>query len=385
MHGLKFTKESMMLALAGVGTWALVAWLALSQALSPIERLVTGSGYLAFLMLFLSISTHFISRYSLKVSILVVYLQAILALVLIVFDSNMITPILLVIWASQLPGLVSKRLAIISLILINLAFYLIHSLSHESLSAGFTVLIYMGFQLFAYSSSQARLNEVEARIQQEQLNQQLIATRSLLSQSSQHQERVRIARDLHDILGHQLTALSLQLEVLSHKVPDELKPDVELSKHVSKELLASIRAVVKKQRDIVGLDLTAPINALMTRLPGVKLKMHNLLPLTSTELAQELVLVLQEGISNAVRHGKAKILWLSMSQEGKRLRLVLRDNGRGRSGAPISGSGLKGMNERLAPFDGKVELKINGLNERGHSTSDTELHICCDINTQATG
>ncbi|WP_227490654.1 sensor histidine kinase [Shewanella benthica] len=374
-----------MLALAGVGTWALVAWLALSQALSPIERLVTGSGYLAFLMLFLSISTHFISRYSLKVSILVVYLQAILALVLIVFDSNMITPILLVIWASQLPGLVSKRLAIISLILINLAFYLIHSLSHESLSAGFTVLIYMGFQLFAYSSSQARLNEVEARIQQEQLNQQLIATRSLLSQSSQHQERVRIARDLHDILGHQLTALSLQLEVLSHKVPDELKPDVELSKHVSKELLASIRAVVKKQRDIVGLDLTAPINALMTRLPGVKLKMHNLLPLTSTELAQELVLVLQEGISNAVRHGKAKILWLSMSQEGKRLRLVLRDNGRGRSGAPISGSGLKGMNERLAPFDGKVELKINGLNERGHSTSDTELHICCDINTQATG
>ena len=265
-----------MLALAGVGTWALVTWLALSQALSPIERLVTGTGHLAFLILFLSISTHFISRYSLKVSILVVYLQAILALVLILFDTNMITPILLVIWASQLPGLVSKRLAIISLILINLAFYLIHSLSHESLSAGFTVLIYMGFQLFAYSSSQARLSEVEARMQQEQLNQQLIATRSLLSQSSQHQERVRIARDLHDILGHQLTALSLQLEVLSHKVPDEVKPDVELSKHVSKELLASIRAVVKKQRNIVGLDLTAPINALMTRLPGVKLKMDGL-------------------------------------------------------------------------------------------------------------
>ncbi len=79
-------------------------------------------------------------------------------------------------------------------------------------------------------------------MQQEQLNQQLIATRSLLSQSSQHQERVRIARDLHDILGHQLTALSLQLEVLSHKVPDEIKPDVEQSKQVSKELLASIRA-----------------------------------------------------------------------------------------------------------------------------------------------
>ncbi|MPY22531.1 two-component sensor histidine kinase [Shewanella psychropiezotolerans] len=374
----------MMLQLAGVGTWALVTWLALSQSLTQFELLLSGMGHLTFLILFLLISTHFLSRFNPKVITGVVYSQALITLILIVFDSNMITPILLVIWASQLPGQVSKRLAIISLILINLAFYLIHSLSHESASAGFTVLIYMGFQLFAYSSSQARLNEVEARMQQEQLNQQLIATRSLLSQSSQHQERVRIARDLHDILGHQLTALSLQLEVLSHKVPDEVKPDVELSKQVSKELLASIRAVVKKQRDIVGLDLTAPINALMTRLPGVKLKMDGLLPLTSTELAQELVLVLQEGISNAVRHGKAKTLWLSMSQKEQTLRLVLRDNGKGRSGAPIPGSGLKGMNERLAPFDGKVELKMNKLNERGRSSSDTELHISCDIDTQVT-
>lgn len=374
----------MMLVLAGAGTWALVTWQALSQSLTQIALLLSGMGYLAFLILFLLISTHFLSRINPKIITGIVSAQALITLILIVFDSNMFIPILLVIWASQLPGLVSKRLVIFNLILINLAFYLIHSLIHESVSAGFTVLIYMGFQLFAYSSSQARLSEADARMQQEHLNQQLIATRSLLSQSSQHQERVRIARDLHDILGHQLTALSLQLEVLCHKVPDEVKPDVELSKHVSKELLASIRAVVKKQRDIVGLDLTAPINALMTRLPGVELKMNGLLPISSTELAQELVLVLQEGISNAVRHGKAHYLWLSMTQEGKKMRLILRDNGGGRRCSPSKGSGLQGMNERLGPFDGKVELKINELNERGHLPSGTELHISCNIATRAT-
>lgn len=96
------------------------------------------------------------------------------------------------------------------------------------------------------------------------------------------------------------------------------------------------------------------------------------------------MLVLQEGISNAVRHGKANTLWLSMSQEDKMLRLILRDNGRGRSSASIPGSGLKGMSERLAPFNGKVELILSGLNKQGGSASGTELHISCDINAQVT-
>jgi two-component system sensor histidine kinase DesK len=170
-----------------------------------------------------------------------------------------------VIWASQLPDVMSKRAAIINIIVVNVLLYLLHTDTNDS--AAFTVLMYVAFQFFAYSSSQARLNEFHARLEQEQLNQQLVATRSLLSQSSQQQERLRIARDLHDILGHQLTALSLQLEVLSHKVPDPIKPEVEQSKHLSKELLTSIRSVVRKQRDICHLDLTEPLTRLMARLP----------------------------------------------------------------------------------------------------------------------
>lgn len=376
MHGRPFTTESFMLALAGVGTWALVTWLALSQVLLPIERILTAAGYLSFLCLFLLISTHYLLRFNQTISIWVVYAQAMLTLLLITYDANMITPILLVIWASQLPGLVSKRWAIFSLIVINLIFYFIHNLNHESGSAGFTVLIYMGFQFFAYSSSQARLSESQARMQQEILNQQLIATRSLLSQSSQHQERMRISRDLHDILGHELTALSLQLEVLSHKVPDEIKTEVNQSKLLAKDLLSSIRSVVKKQRDITGLDLTLPIHALMNRLPGVTLHMGDLSPLTSTELAQELILVLQEGISNAVRHGQADTLWLTMSQDRELIHILLKDNGKINNNTLLPGSGLQGMRERLSPFNGNVELKAPAANQKNVQTG-AELHITC--------
>ena len=90
-----------MLALAGVGTWALVTWLALSQSLTQFELLLSGMGHLTFLILFLLISTHFLSRFNPKVITGVVYSQALVTLILIVFDSNMITPILLVIWASR--------------------------------------------------------------------------------------------------------------------------------------------------------------------------------------------------------------------------------------------------------------------------------------------
>ena len=145
-------------------------------------------------------------------------------------SEHSLLPILLVLWASLLPEFFSRNAAIGQILLANLSYYFILH-SHTSNSIIFNVLIYMGFQLFAYSSSQARLSERESRRIQEHLNQQLIATRALLSQTSEQQERLRISRDLHDILGHQLTALSLQLELLSHQAPTELKSTVNQSKY----------------------------------------------------------------------------------------------------------------------------------------------------------
>lgn len=273
-------------------------------------------------------------------------------------SEHSLLPILLVLWASLLPEFFSRNAAIGQILLVNLSYYFILH-SHTSNSIIFNVLIYMGFQLFAYSSSQARLSERESRRIQEHLNQQLIATRALLSQTSEQQERLRISRDLHDILGHQLTALSLQLELLSHQAPTELKSTVNQSKSLAKELLESIRAVVRAQRVNIGLDLKPPLDAIASRLPNVSLRYKSLVPLQSTELAQALLLVLQEGISNGVRHGKANQFTLSMQQQQTELIIQLNDNGQGINQTASTGIGLNSMQERLSAFNGKVCLQPN--------------------------
>ena len=103
----------------------------------------------------------------------------------------------------------------------------------------------------------------------------------------------------------------------------------------------------------------------MTSLPSVTLHCKGMKPLQSAELTQALLLVLQEGISNAVRHGKANQLQLSMQDSQSALVLQLSDNGVGltrgaaRNTSVKSGTGLGGMQERLQPFNGTLELRAN--------------------------
>ena len=74
---------------------------------------------------------------------------------------------------------------------------------------------YLGFQMFAMATSTLTALERTARGELARANAELQATQALLAEDSRVAERLRISRDLHDMLGHHLTALSLQLEVAS--------------------------------------------------------------------------------------------------------------------------------------------------------------------------
>lgn len=367
----RLAKEESMLIAAGVLTWALVAWVGINKAaLHTWQGMLNATLYGLYLVQFILIATDQVAHNNILFRRLATLAMPLIVLSLLLTANHALLPILFVIWASLLPEFFNRRQAISQLLLANLVYYALLQWHLHEQSNVFNILIYLGFQFFAYSSSQARLSERKSRLIQEQLNQQLIATRALLSQASEQQERLRISRDLHDILGHQLTALSLQLEVLSHKAPEDLKPQVNQSKSLAKELLESIRAVVRAQRVQMGLDLVPPLEALMTRLPSVTFTCKTMKPLQSAELTQALLLVLQEGISNAVRHGKANQLQLSMEDSQSALVLQLSDNGVGltrvaarnasaKSGTGLYGTGLSGMQERLQPFNGKVQLRAN--------------------------
>ncbi len=91
-------------------------------------------------------------------------------------------------------------------------------------------------------------------------------------------------------------------------------------------------------------------------MPQLELTIEGELQLESTELAEQLLLCIQEGISNALRHGRATQINLSLQQQNKHITILLNDNGSGCGENIHPGSGLLGINERLQEFNGAAAL-----------------------------
>jgi signal transduction histidine kinase len=349
--------EHFLLTLAGVTTWALVTLVEVNAVKGKPYWHWMAAGYVLFLLFFLPMASGYLQQNRQWLGKALLMLQLLIITALLFAHSWVVTPVLLVIWAGCLPDFFSRRNAILLVILSAVVFCCSLRLAWQGKASLIMALSYFGFQFFALSSSFARVSERSARENVEQLNQKLQATRILLAQSSRQEERVRIARDLHDVLGHQLTALNLQLEILQHKAPDELRESVQQSKSLAKALLENIRQVVRDQRSLLSLDIRQAIQGLAANIPQLDLDIGGELHLDSVQLAEQLVLCIQEGMSNSLRHGRANHIKLVLEQQLNLVKIVLDDNGSGLTGRKDEGTGLRGMRERLAAYGGQVELR----------------------------
>lgn len=367
------TNDRNLLTLAGVITWAAVAYIEFQRLITSPYAVFGMAGYLIFLLLFVSVTYRLNYRPYYRRHKIFLLLQLVIALSLLFIYRSDVAPVLLVVWAAQLADYFSRRQAILLVLLSNFIYFLIMSEYWHYSNQVINSLTFLGFQIFALATAFARVSELRAREELEQANQQLLATRIILAQSSKQEERLRIARDLHDILGHQLTALNLQLEILQHKVDPALQNSVTDTKQLAKQLLENIRSVVRDQRTSTCVDIRHAVQTLAARLPELELEVTGNLRLESAHLAEQLLLCIQEGISNAVRHGNAKKIQLFFQQNlqansppigdeynhtsitNQAIAIQIDDNGQGCTSL-VPGNGLKGMRERLAPFDGHVEL-----------------------------
>lgn len=266
--------------------------------------------------------------------------------------------VLLVVCVGQLPY-VAGRYNHWMLLLINAPFFIFAQFFTQHPLHTLSLLMFVGFQLFSSSSSQARKEAKENKEELEAVNLRLHATQALLTQQSQQQERMRIARDLHDSIGHRLTALSLQLEHAKHQAPDEFEPwRAEISGQL-KETLGQLREIVKASRQQGEVELSAVLKRLAACLPNnIELVFPQTLPVAQPELGEQLAFCLQEAISNALRHGSATRIEISCPSQSP-LQLKVSDNGRSVEHWQ-AGSGLLGMRERLKDFGGGAELSPNG-------------------------
>ena len=217
---------------------------------------------------------------------------------------------------------------------------------------------YAGFQIFALGRAWLEQRERAARQALARTNAELLATRTLLAESSRVAERVRIARDLHDSLGHHLTALSLQLDVASRKSGGPEAAHLQEAHAIARLLLSDVRHVVGELRERAEIDVAVAIRALATDAgsPRIHVEIPDALTIDSAEHAQALLRCAQEVVTNAMRHARAQNVWIRVTRIAHDdVELYARDDGAGAE-SPQAGHGLTGMRERFEAHGGRVEF-----------------------------
>jgi signal transduction histidine kinase len=224
--------------------------------------------------------------------------------------------------------------------------------------AGLTAGLFLGISLFAFMSSVVALQQVAARDQLRKVNSELRATQALLAENTRIAERVRIARELHDLVGHHLTALTLNLEVATHLVEGKALEHVQQAHLLARLLLADVREVVSEMREDDKVDLAAALRTLVEGVPepSVHLDLPAELGMTDPLRAQVLLRCAQEMITNSVRHAQARNFWLQLRLDENGVALTARDDGKGVE-AVKSGNGLNGMAERLRQLGGELTVE----------------------------
>ncbi|WP_233079662.1 sensor histidine kinase [Rheinheimera soli] len=272
--------------------------------------------------------------------------------------------ILSIIWVSVLPYLVPMRTAVFITVAVLGLWYGVDSYI-EQRSMWITALLFSSFHFFALLMKNQARSEQQARQELQQTHQQLLATQDLLMMASQQQERSRIARDLHDVLGHHLTALTINLQVAGHLTQGEAKAKVDQCHQIAKLLLSDVREAVSALREQQQFSIYQALEKLLTEVPGLKVNWDcpRDAEVADVKVAQQLLLIVKEALTNTLRHSQATEFNLSVKLVDGFLHLMIDDNGKV-SPDWKAGNGLTGMQERVASCAGTLvwQVKDNHFN-----------------------
>lgn len=180
-------------------------------------------------------------------------------------------------------------------------------------------------------------------------------------------ERNRIARDIHDTLGHSVTGIIMEIEMAQHLIDKDLDKSRELldrAKNSSKEGLSKIREVVetlKPDEEISkGIISIKELISDFSKRTGANIDIDITGDVIKTKPTINMVLyrIVQEGLTNAIRHGQATKINVRLKYSKDKIFFVISDNGIG-CGNISEGFGLKGMKERIFSLKGTVDFNSN--------------------------
>lgn len=220
----------------------------------------------------------------------------------------------------------------------------------------------------AYKTNQLHLEELQ------QAHAELQETHHQLQEATIHtlkvavlEERTRIARDIHDALGHSLTSLIVQLHALKYMLQDgpaHAQEAVQNMLGVAKQSLEEIRSSVHTlAMDKTSLGL-APIRAVLSQTEkhtGVKMEL--IAPDQEVPLTQDITIafyrILQEAVTNALRHSNPNCIQVLIEQREGKIHLSIRDDGMITDEEKIKpGFGLTGIQERIKKLNGTLTFFV---------------------------
>lgn len=354
----------------GISAWVLSGLPALLMLTLPgdslgVEARLSPAGFAAWLAAFCVYAPAFwvtagqsVRERSSRAALPLLALQSVAALVMFGLVCTGFETLLLVVVAAQLGlfvavplGLTWVGLQAAALVWLGIVHWGLAGSLLWALGLGLSLQV-MALFISYFAASQARARHELART-----NAELRAAREQLAAAREAAARARIARELHDLLGHHLSALSLHLEAARHRVGEEGREAIERCQSVARLLLADVRQAVQEVRQDPPESLSSALQKVVADIPRprVELTMPPDLGSADPEREQAIVRCVQEIVTNAVRHADADHLRIELQLGEDGLALRAHDDGRG--GTEIQpGHGLTGMRERLERLGGSLDV-----------------------------
>ncbi|MDM5236938.1 sensor histidine kinase [Bacillus cereus] len=196
--------------------------------------------------------------------------------------------------------------------------------------------------------------------QKKMLKNQLNEANEQIKDLVKREERQRIARDLHDTLGHTLSLITLKsqlVEKLIVKNPERASMEAKEITQTSRTALKQLRELISDMRMITVEEELEQIKAIL-QAANIELEVKQEASSSAlSPIEQNIVgMCLREAVTNVVKHSQATRCTVSVLESQGELILIVEDNGIGLADQNHDGNGIRGMKERIALIDGFVEL-----------------------------
>lgn len=260
----------------------------------------------------------------------------------------------------------NKRKAFLSLILV-LVFTAFYAVITDKSSYFWIPAIFMSITLGLLNIHNSEVLKKNKALKQSQQETKQLAKIA---------ERERISRDLHDLLGHSLSVITLKSELAGKMIDkgislDKIKAEIKAVEQLSRKTLAQVRDAVKGYNvaTINGEILQVKVATEAANIELIASIEVESLPLN---VESELALIIREAITNVIRHAETEKVWIVLKNVTTHLILTISDQGQITTNKEQSG--MQNMRTRIAHLGGKMEVE---------NTPNTQLTFTLPISQQS--